>query len=193
MTKQISSEQEIGGVPILRVRDWLARDSTRTRGLPYCLFLPLAADSLQVCGIHFWPGIYADERSLEIGLPRRRGQTVSRGVTVLQAHRIWKGFRTGIWSETSEERDGGANTRRLHDPSRRGQRQSRVFWSVSRELSYMAAMSAEKKPLAISISPSITSRRSLAKGAMKPTRNTSKRVEGHTARSLTSGFGLSLR
>jgi predicted nucleotidyltransferase len=32
MTKQISGEQEIGGVPILRVRDWLARDSTRTRG-----------------------------------------------------------------------------------------------------------------------------------------------------------------
>lgn len=32
MTKQISGEQEVGGVPILRVRDWLARDSTRTRG-----------------------------------------------------------------------------------------------------------------------------------------------------------------
>lgn len=31
MTKQISGEQEIGGVPILRVRDWLSRDSMRTR------------------------------------------------------------------------------------------------------------------------------------------------------------------
>ena len=31
MTKQISGKQEIGGVPILRVRDWLARDSTRNR------------------------------------------------------------------------------------------------------------------------------------------------------------------
>lgn len=31
MTKQISGEQEIGGVPALKVRDWLARDGTRTR------------------------------------------------------------------------------------------------------------------------------------------------------------------
>ncbi len=31
MTMQIGGEQEIGGVPILRVRDWLARDSMRTR------------------------------------------------------------------------------------------------------------------------------------------------------------------
>lgn len=31
MTKQISGKREIGGVPILRVRDWLARDSTRNR------------------------------------------------------------------------------------------------------------------------------------------------------------------
>lgn len=31
MTKQISGEQEIGGVPTLRVRDWLSRDSMRTR------------------------------------------------------------------------------------------------------------------------------------------------------------------
>jgi len=31
MTKQISGKQEIGGVPILKVRDWLARDSTRNR------------------------------------------------------------------------------------------------------------------------------------------------------------------
>jgi predicted nucleotidyltransferase len=29
---QISGKQEIGGVPVLKVRDWLARDSTRTRG-----------------------------------------------------------------------------------------------------------------------------------------------------------------
>lgn len=29
MTKQISGKHEIGGVPVLRVRDWLARDSTR--------------------------------------------------------------------------------------------------------------------------------------------------------------------
>ena len=31
MTLQISGKQEIGGVPILRVRDWLSRDSMRTR------------------------------------------------------------------------------------------------------------------------------------------------------------------
>lgn len=31
MTHQISGKQEIGGVPILRVRDWLSRDSMRTR------------------------------------------------------------------------------------------------------------------------------------------------------------------
>ncbi|MFP5236650.1 MAG: nucleotidyltransferase domain-containing protein [Acidobacteriota bacterium] len=31
MTKQIDGKQEIGGVPILRVRDWLSRDSMRTK------------------------------------------------------------------------------------------------------------------------------------------------------------------
>jgi predicted nucleotidyltransferase len=31
MTKQISSNQEIAGVPALKVRDWLARDCTRTK------------------------------------------------------------------------------------------------------------------------------------------------------------------
>jgi predicted nucleotidyltransferase len=35
MTMQISGKQEIGGVPLLRVRDWLANDSTRTES---CLF-----------------------------------------------------------------------------------------------------------------------------------------------------------
>lgn len=30
MTKQISGKQQLGGVPILRVRDWLSRDSIRT-------------------------------------------------------------------------------------------------------------------------------------------------------------------
>ena len=31
MTMQISGKEEIGGVPVLKVRDWLARDLTRTR------------------------------------------------------------------------------------------------------------------------------------------------------------------
>ena len=54
MTKQISSEQEIGGVPILRVRDWLARDSTRTR------------DCLAACFCRWKPTRYMPEKEISL-------------------------------------------------------------------------------------------------------------------------------
>ena len=75
MTMQISGEQEISGVPILRVRDWMARDSMRTRSCLVACFhrWKLTRYESSLNRAHLLHRVtYADECPLEIGLYRRK-------------------------------------------------------------------------------------------------------------------------
>lgn len=179
-------------MPVLRVRDWLARDSTRTRS---CLFACFRRWKLT----RFEPEEQISRRVTKLmNALSKLSYIVEEEKRYPDESQFYKLTKLG---EEFARASGAKRVKREIAAQTLEGFMARVaevnaipvFWSVSRGRLYMVALFAARRRLAISILLLTTSRNSRVRNEKRHSRNTSRQAEGLAAAFWICGSGLSLR